>query len=63
MAVREDALGLDPVRTGAWIMPDDRPLPAGLSLIDEKDDCTTIRTDGASVAATTLINLIDQVRG
>ena len=150
----EDALGLDPVRTGAWIMPDDRPLPAGLSLIDEKDDCfavgeanhrelfrrvaavvhhggagtttaalagapqvivpqtldqpywaqrvaelgigagqagptatveslstaletalrddtaaraeevsTTICTDGASVAATTLINLIDQVRG
>lgn len=26
----EDALGLDPVQTGAWIMPDDRPLPADL---------------------------------
>ncbi|MDN5920867.1 MAG: glycosyltransferase [Pseudonocardia sp.] len=24
------ALGLDPVQTGAWIMPDDRPLPADL---------------------------------
>jgi vancomycin aglycone glucosyltransferase len=26
----EDALGFDVVRTGAWIMPDDRPLPAEL---------------------------------
>ena len=26
----EDALGLDPVRTGAWILPDDRPLPEDL---------------------------------
>jgi vancomycin aglycone glucosyltransferase len=26
----EDALGFDVVRTGAWIMPDDRPLPADL---------------------------------
>jgi vancomycin aglycone glucosyltransferase len=26
----QDALGLDPVRTGAWIMPDDRALPADL---------------------------------
>ncbi|GAA1284506.1 glycosyltransferase [Pseudonocardia aurantiaca] len=26
----QDALGLDPVQTGAWIMPDDRPLPADL---------------------------------
>ena len=26
----EGALGLDPVQTGAWIMPDDRPLPADL---------------------------------
>ena len=27
----DDALGLDPVQTGAWIMPDDRPLPADLA--------------------------------
>lgn len=26
----EDALGFDVVQTGAWIMPDDRPLPADL---------------------------------
>jgi vancomycin aglycone glucosyltransferase len=26
----EDALGIEPVQTGAWIMPDDRPLPADL---------------------------------
>jgi vancomycin aglycone glucosyltransferase len=26
----QDALGFDPVQTGAWIMPDDRPLPADL---------------------------------
>jgi vancomycin aglycone glucosyltransferase len=26
----EDTLGLDVVQTGAWIMPDDRPLPADL---------------------------------
>ncbi|MDT7578803.1 MAG: vancomycin aglycone glucosyltransferase [Pseudonocardiales bacterium] len=26
----EGALGVDPVQTGAWIMPDDRPLPADL---------------------------------
>lgn len=26
----DDVLGLDPVQTGAWIMPDERPLPADL---------------------------------
>ncbi|MDL4816815.1 glycosyltransferase [Actinomadura opuntiae] len=26
----EDMTDVDPVQTGAWIMPDDRPLPAGL---------------------------------
>lgn len=26
----EDAMGMDVVRTGAWIVPDDRPLPADL---------------------------------
>ena len=26
----EDALGFDPVQIGAWIMPDDRPLPSDL---------------------------------
>jgi len=26
----EDLLGMEPVQTGAWIMPDDRPLPADL---------------------------------
>ena len=26
----QDVLGFDPVQTGAWLMPDDRPLPADL---------------------------------
>ena len=34
----QGALGLDPVQTGAWIMPDDRPLPADLVKFLEDGD-------------------------
>ncbi|GAA5118415.1 glycosyltransferase [Pseudonocardia adelaidensis] len=34
----QDTLGFDPLQTGAWIMPDDRPLPADLVTFLEAGD-------------------------
>jgi vancomycin aglycone glucosyltransferase len=69
----QEPTDLDVVRTGTWIVPDERPLPAELvAFLDAGTPPETrvratavagaIRTDGATVAATLLLDAVGRER-